>query len=112
MADSASLLETSLNRSIVDNSTKLADAGQANHTAQLNNFSRAAEVLSKNIAEYDLSQAMAQSEGMSRISPTSQGFHLGNSMNQIGGSVVHNQNLIAQGFAQLQATLAALLAAK
>ena len=110
MADGNSLLETSLNRSIVDNSTKLADAGQANHTAQLNNFSRAAELLSKNIAEYDLAQAMAHSEGMTRMSPTSQGYHLGNTMTQIGGAVQHNQNYIAQAFAQIQATLAALAA--
>ena len=110
MADSNSLLETSLNRSIVDNSTKLADAGQANHTAQLNNFSRAAEILSKNIAEYDLAQAMAHSEGMTRMSPTSQGYHLGNTMSQLGGAVQHNQNYIAQGFAQLTTILNAILA--
>ena len=112
MADSNSLLETSLNRSIVDNSTKLADAGQANHASQLNNFSRCAEMLSKNIAEYDLAQAMAHSEGMTRMSPTSQGYHLGNAMNQIGGAVQHNQNYIAQGFAQITTMLNALLANK
>jgi hypothetical protein len=110
MADANSLLETSLNRSIVDNSTKLADAGQANHTAQLNNFSRAAELLSKNIVEYDLSQALAQAEGMSRISTTSQPYHLANGMALVNASNQSTQNAIAQGFAQLTTMMNAMLA--
>lgn len=110
MADANSLLETSLNRSIVDTSTKLADAAQANHASQLNNFSRAAELLSKNIVEFDLAQGIAYSEGTTRMSPTSQGFHLGNTLSQVGSVVQHNQNFISQGFIQLQSQIAALQA--
>jgi len=76
----------------------------------LNNFSRAAELLSKNIVEYDLSQALAQAEGMSRISTTSQPYHLANGMALVNASNQSTQNAIAQGFAQLTTMMNAMLA--
>ena len=108
MADANSLLETSLNRSIVDNSQKLADAGTANFTAQQNNHARCAEVLSKRICEYDGPEAMATAEGYSRISPTSQGYHAANTMTQVTGAIQNNQNQVSQALLQLMTSIEGL----
>ena len=108
MADATSLLETSLSRSIVETSAQLSTAAAHNHTAQINNFSRGAEVLSKRICEWDGSETVAHAEGYSRVSPVSQGHILGQTMSQVGGVLQNNQNYIAQGFAQLQTTLEGL----
>ena len=110
MADANSLLETSLNRSIVDTSTKLADASASNHTSQINNFSRAAEVLSKRIAEYDGPEAMAAAEGYTRVSPTSQGYHSANTMTQVTAALQNNQNNVSQALMQLLASIEGLKA--
>ena len=112
MADAPNpLLLDSLNRSIVDESTKLAAAANSNHTSQLNNFSRAAEVLSKRIAEVDTAESVAESEMISRISPVSQGHVLGQTLTQVGGAMQNNQNYIIQGFAQMT-TMLDLIATK
>ena len=108
MADSNELLISSLNRSIVDNSTKLADAGSSNHAAQLANHSRCAEVLSKRICEWDGAETVAGAEGYSRISPVSQGHVLANTMEQVTGVIQNNQNQVSQALMQLLASIEGL----
>ena len=102
------LLTGSLEQSIVNNATMLAQAATANHQSQLNNNSRNAELLGKRVVEWDGAEAIAHAEGYSRISPTSQPYHLASGINQLSGVIQNNQNLISQGFMQLNSSIEGL----
>jgi hypothetical protein len=105
------LLQTTLERGIAESSNIISNAMVANHTSQLNNFARCAEVLSKRISEWDGPEAIAGAEGYTRFSPASQVHHAAVSMAELSGVMQNNQNQVAQGFLQLQASIEGLKSA-
>ena len=110
------ILQTTLERGIAESSNMISNAMVSNHTSQLNNFSRGAEILTKRMCEYDGPEALATTENYTRYSPASQVHHTAVSIAELGGVLQNNQNQIAQGFLQLQTSIeglrSALLASK
>ena len=105
------LLATTLERGIAKSSNIISNAMVSNHTSQLNNFARCAEVLCKRISEYDGPEALATTENYTRYSPASQVHSTAIGMAELGTVLQNNQNQFAQGFLQLQQSIDALRSA-
>lgn len=102
MADTAELLLSSLQRSIVDVSAQQASAALANHTTQINNHARSGEYMSKTMVEVDPIQALSVAEANTRFSPASQAYGHATNMGLEGSALQNNQNFITQAFSQFQ----------
>ena len=118
---SSALLLNSMNNTIVSaataassNATNQLNASTSASNEQLRIHAHSEGVLGKRICELDTTEGMSTAEAMTRVSTTSQPFHLATGLAQLGGVNQHNQNLSNQGLMQsivaLQGTANAILA--